>query len=97
MIIYHHRALIDSLGIQLLVDQVLKVFQAQLKEEEAMISVIHTRLWVHSPIILLQQAYLQNGAVHGRDSTVFLFGHSYINILVHLIYSSYINRIEQPS
>jgi len=81
MSIYHHHALIDSLGIQLLADQVLKVYQAQLKEEEAMISVVHLRIWFYSAIILLQQAYLQNGAVHGRDSTVFLFGHSYITSL----------------
>jgi hypothetical protein len=81
MSIYHHHALTDSLGIQLLVDQGLKVFQAQRKEEEGMISVVHTHIWVYSPIILLQQAYLQNGAVHGRDSTVFLFGHSYITSL----------------
>lgn len=81
MSIYHHHALTDSLGIQLLVDQGLKVYQAQLKEEEAMISAVHTRLWVYSPIILLQQAYLQNGAVHERDFMVFLFGYSYTTSL----------------
>ena len=62
-----------------------------------MISVVHTRLWVYSIIILpllsLWKNYLQNGAVHEQDFTVFLFRCACINVFVDLIYTLAISTV----